>query len=117
MVKTILSGGGYNSNQTIHSRGYKTEPVSKAGNVAGVAQQGLSTAFAKELLTQGRGYEPQKMAATGIANATKGPEGAAPGGFSRIIYRSGSQGPTPAAREMAPSRDYLNERPNKGNRP
>jgi len=117
MVRTILSGGSYNSNQTKHSRGYKTEPVSKAGNVAGVAQQGLSTAFQKEPPFNGPGYSTKPQGDTGIANARKGPASAGPGGFGRTIYASGSQSPTPTAREMAPSRDYFTERPNKGNRP
>src|SRR5262245_32707300 len=111
MVKTILSGGGYNSNQIVHSRGFKTEPVTHRGNVAGVAQTGLSHAFKPEPMTHGKGYEPQKMSATGVANATKGPAGAGPGGSGRTIYASGSQNPTPPAREMSPSRDYFNERP------
>ena len=116
MVK-ITSGGGYNSNKTVHSRGYKTEPKPRAANVAGVAQQGISTAFAKEPLFNGPGCSTKPQGDTGIANARKGPEGAGPGGMGRTIYGSGSQGPTPAAREMAPSRDYFNERPNKDNRP
>src|SRR6516165_5643786 len=113
MVRTIMSGGGINSNKTVHSRGYKTEPKAQAGNVAGVAQQGAATAFKKEPLFNGQGYSTRPQDDTGIANATKGPAGAGPGGFGRTIYASGSQSPTPAAREMPPSRDYLNERPNK----
>ena len=117
MVKTILSGGGFNSNKTVHSQGYKTEPKPRAANVAGVAQQGVSTAFKKEPLFNGPGYSTRPQGDTGIANATKGLAGAGPGGFGRTIYASGSQGPTPTAREMSPSRDVFNERPNKGNRP
>ena len=45
-----LTGGGIKSNKTVQSRGYKTEPKPKAANIAGVAQQGISTAFAKEPL-------------------------------------------------------------------
>jgi hypothetical protein len=117
MARTIVSGGGYNSRVVTHKSALKSEPVSKAANVAGVAQQGMATAFKKEPLIQGKGYEPARMGPTGIANATKGQAGAGPGGYGRTIYRSGSQGPTPAAREMFPSRDYFDERPNKGNRP
>jgi len=54
MVRTIMSGGGINSNKTVHSRGYKTEPKAQAGNVAGVAQQGAATAFKKEPLLMAR---------------------------------------------------------------
>src|SRR5262245_60668941 len=117
MVKTILSGGGYNSRNVSHANAPKVEPKSKAANVGGVAQQGVSTAFKKEPLFNGPGYSTGPQGDTGIANATKGPAGAGPGGFGRTIYASGSQGPTPTAREMAPSRDVFNERPNKGNRP
>jgi len=107
---TIKSGGGINSNKVVQSRsGVKVEPVSKAGNVADVAQQGLATAFRKEPITQGQGYTPGKMPATGIANARQGPAGAGPGGYGRTIYRSGSQGPTPPAREMPTGRDTLSE--------
>src|SRR5215472_15514012 len=113
MVKTILSGGGYNSNKTVHSRGYKTEPKPRAANVAGVAQQGMATAFKKEPMLNGPGYSTKPQGDTGIANARKGPASAGPGGFGRTIYASGSQSPTPTAREMAPSRDYFTERPNK----
>jgi len=46
MVKTIMSGGGIQSNKTVQSRsGGKVEPVTHRGNVAGVAQTGLSHAF------------------------------------------------------------------------
>ena len=107
---TIKSGGGINSNKTVQSRSsYKVEPIGKAGNVAGVAQQGLATAFRKEPITRGQGYTPKAMPATGIANAVKGPPGAGPGGGGRTIYRSGSQGPTPPAREMPAGRDTLSE--------
>src|SRR6516225_9396840 len=114
MVK--LTGGGTQSNKVVqNSKGQKVEPTSHAANVAGVAQQGMATAFKKEPLIQGKGYEPGQMGPTGIANASKGPAGAGPGGYGRTIYKSGSQSPTPPAREMSPSRDYLLERPNKGN--
>ena len=107
---TIKSGGGINSNKTVQSRsGVKVEPKAQAANVAGVAQQGMATAFKKEPLIQGKGYEPQGMGPTGIANATKGPVGAAPGGMGRTIYRSGSQSPTPPAHEMPAGRNTLAE--------
>ena len=116
MVK--ITGGGYGSAKHVDKKaGQKVEPVTHRGNVAGVGQQGAALAFKREPITQGKGYEPKPMGSTGIANATKGPAGAGPGGYGRTIYGSGSQSPTPAAREMPPSRDYLNERPNKGNRP
>ena len=112
---TIKSGGGINSNKTVQSRsGYKVEPISKAGNVAGVAQQGMATAFRKEPITQGQGYTPGKMPATGVKgtydSATSGP------GSGRTVYPSGSQGAIPLAREISPGRTF-DERPNKDNRP
>ena len=107
---TIKSGGGINSNKTVQSSaGVKVEPVTHAGNVAGVGQAGLSHAFKPEPMLQGKGYEPGKMPATGIANARQGPPGAGPGGFGRTIYKSGSQSPTPPAREMPAGRNTLAE--------
>jgi hypothetical protein len=115
MVK--LTGGGINSNKAVQSRsGGKVEPKTHAGNVAGVAQQGISTAFRKEPITQGKGYEPQKMGDTGIAKATYNPATSGPGSL-RTTYASGSQSPTPPAREMGPGQDVFVERPNKNNRP
>jgi hypothetical protein len=113
-----LTGGGYGSAKHVDKKaGMKVEPKAWAMNVEAVGQQGAALAFARKPLEQGKGYEPSKMGPTGIANASKGPAGAGPGGMERTIYGSGSQSPTPPAREMSPSRDYLNERPNKSNRP
>ena len=114
---TIRSGGGINSNKTVQSRsGYKVEPKARAMNVEAVGQQGASLAFARKRLEQGPGYTPEKQGDTGIAKATYNPATSGPGS-QRTTYRSGSQSPTPPAREMAPSRDYFNERPNRSNRP
>src|SRR6516165_11747370 len=97
----IQSGGGITSNKYKTSKGgQKVEPTTHRGNVAGVAQQGMAVALKKEPITQGKGYEPAKMGNTGIANSVKGPSGAGPGGMGRTIYKSGSQSPTPTAREM-----------------
>jgi hypothetical protein len=113
----IKSGGGINSNKTVQSRsGGKVEPRSTAINPAGISQRDVSTAFRKEPVEVGPGYSTKAMPSTGIANATKGPAGAAPGGFGRTIYKSGSQSPTPVAREMLAGRTF-DERPNKSNRP
>jgi hypothetical protein len=111
MARTIISGGGYNSRQVSHRREPKTEPVTHRGNPAGVAQQGMAVQFRKEPLQQGphSGYEPGKTGSTGIANASKGPAGAGPGGYGRTIYKSGSQSPTPPAREMPAGRNTLSE--------
>jgi len=112
---TIKSGGGINSNKTVQSRsGVKVEPVTHRGNVAGVGQIGLQHAFKPEPMLQGEGYEPRAMPATGVRgtynSATSGP------GSGRTVYPSGSQGATPATREMPPGRTF-DERPNKSNRP
>jgi hypothetical protein len=116
MARTILSGGGITSNKYRTSKeGQKVEPTARAANVAGVAQQGMATAFKKEPLVQGKGYEPAKMGAVDRPSY-KGPTEAAPGS-NRTIYPSGLQAKTPPAREMEPGRDVFNERPNKGNRP
>src|SRR5262249_20895172 len=110
MVKTITSGGGLNSNKVVQSRsGYKVEPRTTAIDPAGVSQRDVSTAFRKTLVEVGPGYSPGKMPATGIANARQGPLGAGPGGFGRTIYKSGSQSPTPPAREMPAGRNTLAE--------
>ena len=108
MARSIMSGGGINSNKTVQSRSeYKVEPKTHAGNVAGVAQQGISTAFRKEPITQGKGYEPAAMG-TVDRPSYQGPTTPAPGS-NRTIYPSGLQSKTPRAREMAPGRDILSE--------
>ena len=107
MVK--LTGGGINSRQVVQSNASrKVEPTSTKINPAGVAQQGVSTAFRKSPIEQGRGYEPSKMGPTGIANATFNSSREGPGS-GRTIFKSGSQSPTPPAREMPAGRDTLSE--------
>ena len=114
MVK--ITGGGIQSNKAVQTRsGVKTEPQSRAMSPEAVAQMGSSLAFKGPALDQGAGYTPAKMG--GVDRPSyRGPSTAAPGS-NRTIFPSGLQSPTPVAREMPPSRDYLNERPNKGNRP
>src|SRR4029077_6330372 len=101
----MKSGGGYNSQVVKHSQGWKVEPKAKAVNPASAAQLGRSEQFRKPPLEQGKGYEPGKVGATGIANARQGHSGVGPGGGNRTIYRSGSQSPTPPARSMEKGRD------------
>jgi hypothetical protein len=113
----IKSGGGISSNKTVQSRsGQKVEPKPRSVSPEGIGQFGLAHAFKPKEIFNGPGFTTKPQGDTGIANATKGPAGAAPGGMGRTIYRSGSQSPTPTAREMAPGRGF-DERPNKGNRP
>ena len=108
MVK--LTGGGYGSRQASNVKASaKVEPKSRAINPASVATLGVSTQFKKPELEMGPGYTTKAQGDTGIANSVKGPSGAAPGGMGRTIYRSGSQSPTPPAREMAPGRNTLAE--------
>jgi hypothetical protein len=110
MVKTILSGGGITSNKYKTSKsGEKVEPKPRSVSPEGIGQFGLSHQFKPKELFNGPGYSPQKQGDTGIANATKGPSGAGPGGYGRTIFRSGSQSPTPPAREMPKGRDTLSE--------
>jgi hypothetical protein len=114
----IASGGGINSNKVVQSKAGKVEPVSHKANVAGVAQQGTATAFKKEPLEQGKGYEPKAVGATGAPgqfnSAAQGP------GSGRTVYRSGSQstyGPVaqgsvnkaPDVPATAPGRDILSD--------
>ena len=106
MVK--LTGGGYGSRPTSHVQAPKVEPVSHRANPAGAAQLGRSVNFRKEPLEQGRGYEPSKMGPTGIANATFNASQQGPGS-GRTIFKSGSQSPTPPAREMPTGRNTLSE--------
>jgi hypothetical protein len=107
MVK-IMSGGGYNSNKTKSGpSGWKVEPKTHKASPAGVAQIGLQHAFKPQPMTSGKGYEPQKVGPTGIANARQGHSGAGPGGGNRTIYKSGSQCPTPGAKELPKGRDIL----------
>jgi hypothetical protein len=105
----IKSGGGIQSNKVVQDRKWKQEPISHKGSPAGVAQQGLATQFRKEPITSGRGYEPKAMGSTGIAGARQGHAGVGPGGGGCTIYKSGSQSPTPEAREMPAGRDTLAE--------
>ena len=106
----IKSGGGINSNKTVQSRsGGKVEPRSTAINSAGISQRDVSTAFRKEPVEVGPGYSTKPLPATGVAGARQGPAGAGPGGGGRTIYPSGSQSPTPTAREMPAGRDTLAE--------
>src|SRR6516162_8732162 len=107
---TIKSGGGISSNKVVQSKsGGKVEPRSTAINPSGVSQRDVSTAFRKEPVEVGPGYSTKAMPATGIAGARQGPAGAGPGGGGRTIYPSGSQSPTPAAREMPAGRNTLAE--------
>jgi len=114
-----ITGGGIQSNKTVQSRsGGKVEPVSRAGNVAGVAQTGLSHAFKPEPMIQGKGYEPGPMPPTGVKgnynSATQGP------GSQRTVYGSGSQSTygkvdpgqrntAPDAPATAPGKDILSQ--------
>src|SRR5215467_8971636 len=94
-----LTGGGIQSSRVVQSRaGYKVEPDARRANVEGVAQQGMATAFRKEPVIQGKGYEPTAMPATGVPgyfnSAKVGP------GSGRTIMKSGSQsqyGPSAAS--------------------
>ena len=105
----IKSGGGITSNKLVQSQKWKQEPKPKAVSVPAAAQLGRSEQFTKGPLETGPGYSTKPMAATGIANARKGPEGAGPGGMGRTIYKSGSQSPTPPARPMPEGRNTLRE--------
>ena len=110
MVKTILSGGGINSNKTVQSKaGQKVEPKARSVSPEGIGQFGLSHQFRPKEIFNRPGYTPQKQGGTGIANARKGHAGPGPGGGGRTIFPSGSQSPTPPAREMSPGRDTLSE--------
>jgi hypothetical protein len=105
MVK--LTGGGYGSSKVIHDRKGKVEPKPRAVNVATNAQQGAAVAFKKAPLVSGPGYTGGKVGSTGIANARQGYSGPGPGGGNRTIYKSGSQSPTPPAKELPKGRDIL----------
>jgi hypothetical protein len=86
-----------------------TEPKTHRGNPAGVAQQGMATHFKKEPITQGKGYEPKAMPATGVPgyfnSAKAGP------GSERTIMRSGSQSQygKPVPDPAGPPRDILSQ--------
>jgi len=111
MVRTIMSGGGFNSRVVKHDRKTKAEPVTHKASPAGAAQQGMATQFRKKPLQQGphSGYEQPKITkGTGIANATYNSAKQGPGS-QRAVYRSGSQSPCPPAHEMPAGRDTLSE--------
>ena len=101
------TGGGYGSSEHTEAKKGKQEPVTHKGNPAGVAQQGISTAFRKEPITSGQGYQPY-----GPKDHTMQGLGA-----GRTIAKSGSQGlysssgkKMPMPSEPMPSgRDILSE--------
>jgi hypothetical protein len=104
----IVSGGGISSNKYHTSKaGQKVEPVSRKVSEAAAAQLGRAEQFKKPPLEAGRGYTPAAMAPTGVRgtfnSASQGP------GSGRTIHPSGSQSPTPQAREMPKGRDTLSE--------
>jgi|SRR6266498_2493095 len=101
----MKSGGGIQYSTT---KAPKVEPVSRKASPAGSAQLGAATQFKKEPLIQGRGYEPKPMPSTGIAKATFNSASQGPGS-GRTVYGSGSQSPTPQAKEMPAGRDILSE--------
>src|SRR5215831_3998248 len=77
-----LTGGGYGSGKHVEAKKGKQEPVSHKGSPAGVAQQGAATAFRKEEIRSGQGYQPY-----GPKDHTmQGP------GAGRTILKSGLQG-------------------------
>ena len=78
----VKSGGGITSNKYVTDRKGKQEPVAHRASPAGVAQQGMATAFHKEALIQGQGYQPYGPK----DHTAQGP------GANRTIYRSGTQG-------------------------
>ena len=105
-----LTGGGIQGRNVKQSRSaQKVEPVAHKASPAGAAQLGMSVQFEKEKLQSGKGYEPKAQPSTGIANARQGHSGPGPGGGGRTIYKSGSQSPTPPARELPAGRDTLSE--------
>ena len=107
MVK--LSGGGIQSNKYVTSKsGQKVEPKARAARPGGINQMGVSTAFKKEDVIAGKGYEPKRMGDTGIAKAEYNSNREGPGS-GRTIYRSGSQGVTPPATEMPKGHDILSD--------
>jgi hypothetical protein len=104
----IRSGGGILGNKVRSSQSaWKVEPQAKAVNPAAAANLGMAVQFKKPNLEAGPGNTTKPMAATGTANARQGHPGVGPGGGDRTIYKSGSQSPTPAAREMPKGRDTL----------
>jgi hypothetical protein len=98
MVK-IKSGGGLTSNKLREFKDPKREPVTHKGNPAGVAQTGLAHQFKPQPMTSGKGYEPKGP----TSNMGQGP------GANRVIYRSGSQSPTPAPKQMEKGTDILSQ--------
>jgi hypothetical protein len=91
MVRTIMSGGGFNSRVVKHDRKVKSEPVAHKASPAGAAQQGMAVQFRKEPLQQGpgSGYQQKPCGPTGVPGkynaATSGP------GSMRTVHPSGSQ--------------------------
>jgi hypothetical protein len=104
----IKSGGGITSNKYVTSKAPKTEPISRKASPAGVNQMGVATQFKKEPVISGKGYDPAKVGPTGVQKATVRPDTPGPGS-GRTTYASGSQSPTPPAKEMPKGRDILSQ--------
>jgi hypothetical protein len=100
-----LSGGGIQTNKLVHP-GIRTGSPSKGSSPAAASQLGQSTAFRKEQVETGRGYDGAKLGNEIATNVGKG--GA---GTGRNIYRCGTQsqhGPV-AGKRPEPSRDFLSQ--------
>jgi hypothetical protein len=104
-----LTGGGYGSRSVVKSTKPKQEPKGKAVSPGAVDQMGQAVAFKKPPLQGGPGYQTKPQGSTGIAGARQGHAGVGPGGGSRVIYKSGSQSPTPAPKPMEKGTDILSQ--------
>ena len=92
MVKMAIAGTSNRRQVSSKQASGKVEPKAHRASPAGVNQMGVSTAFKKTPIIQGRGYEPKPVPATGFLGAVKGHAGPGPGGGGRTIYPTGGQG-------------------------
>jgi hypothetical protein len=107
MVK--LTGGGIQGSKVRQSTKWKQEPKPKAVNPASVSTLGLAVQFPKPKLETGPGLTTKPQGSTGIAGARQGHAGVGPGGGSRVIYKAGSQSPTPAPKPVEKGHDILRD--------
>ena len=102
-MKKLGSGGGSNK---LVAPGVKTGSPSRKSSPGAADQLGQSTAFKKEVVNSGPGYNAAKFGNEAALNVGKGGPGA-----GRTIMRSGSQGThgAVAGAPRPPGRDILSQ--------
>jgi hypothetical protein len=101
-MATAKSGGGITSNKLVHPS-VRTGAPSRASSPAAAGQLGASTAFKKDQVNAGRGYDGAKLGNELALNSKSAP------GQGRTIHSCGSQGQwgAPDRGNSPPAKDIL----------